>query len=308
MFKKYMHVEKWGNTEVEGIELGKCYVFPKLDGTNASLWAKFPQILGMERLVVEGGSRNRTLSFDNDNAGFLTWVYSEDHDFYERVVNFFETHPNLRLYGEWLVPHTLKTYREDAWNKFYIFDVLNDETDQLLSYEIYKPILDSFGLDYIPPLAVVKNAGYNNFIHTLSQNVLYIRDGQGVGEGIVIKNYDFYNRFGNQVWAKIVTSEFKEKHHKEMGAPEREGRLVEESIADEYVSQALVEKVVARIENETGGWSSKYIPRLLETVFYDLIREEIWEFIKKNKHPTINFKTLKHFTIGKVKTLKPELF
>jgi hypothetical protein len=33
-----MHIEKFGNTGVEGIELGECYVFPKLDGTNSSLW------------------------------------------------------------------------------------------------------------------------------------------------------------------------------------------------------------------------------------------------------------------------------
>ena len=37
-FKKYQHVERFGNIEVEGIELGKCYIFPKIDGTNASIW------------------------------------------------------------------------------------------------------------------------------------------------------------------------------------------------------------------------------------------------------------------------------
>ena len=37
-FIRYMHVEKFNTAEVEGIEIGTCYVFPKLDGTNASLW------------------------------------------------------------------------------------------------------------------------------------------------------------------------------------------------------------------------------------------------------------------------------
>ena len=36
-FQKYMHVERLGKEEVEGITSGKCYVFPKLDGT-ASLY------------------------------------------------------------------------------------------------------------------------------------------------------------------------------------------------------------------------------------------------------------------------------
>lgn len=37
-FKKYQHVERFGNLEVEAIELGECYVFSKLDGTNSSCW------------------------------------------------------------------------------------------------------------------------------------------------------------------------------------------------------------------------------------------------------------------------------
>ena len=35
MFLKYMHLERYGNEEVDGIEQGTTYVFPELDGTNA---------------------------------------------------------------------------------------------------------------------------------------------------------------------------------------------------------------------------------------------------------------------------------
>ena len=38
MFKKYTHIVRFGHDEVEGIEDGTCYVFPKLDGANASIW------------------------------------------------------------------------------------------------------------------------------------------------------------------------------------------------------------------------------------------------------------------------------
>ena len=37
-FIKYQHIERWGMDEVEGIEIGTCHVFPKLDGTNASVY------------------------------------------------------------------------------------------------------------------------------------------------------------------------------------------------------------------------------------------------------------------------------
>ena len=35
MFLKYMHLERYGNEEVDGIEQGTTYVFPKLDGTKS---------------------------------------------------------------------------------------------------------------------------------------------------------------------------------------------------------------------------------------------------------------------------------
>jgi len=38
MFKKYQHIERYGNEEVEGIDLGDCYIFPKIDGTQAIVW------------------------------------------------------------------------------------------------------------------------------------------------------------------------------------------------------------------------------------------------------------------------------
>ena len=36
-FRRYQHIERFGNDEVAGIEDGTCYVFPKIDGTNA-IW------------------------------------------------------------------------------------------------------------------------------------------------------------------------------------------------------------------------------------------------------------------------------
>lgn len=297
-FKKYPHLERWGTTEVEGIENGTCYVFPKLDGTNASIW------LDGE---IQAGSRKRHLSLDADNAGFLEAVLADD-----RYKAFFEDHPGKRLFGEWLVPHSLKTYRDDTWRKFYVFDVAVDDPGAgytFLPYTVYQNILEEYDLDYIPAMAVVRNGTYEQFLHQATQhNDFLIQDGKGMGEGVVIKNYDWVNRFGRQTWAKIVTSEFKEKHKKAMGGTEIQGKqMVEAEIAEEFVTEALVEKVFAKIQNED-GWSSKFIPRLLHTVFYDVIREDSWSFVKKHKNPKIDFKTLQYQIFSRVKNLKPELF
>ena len=64
----------------------------------------------------------------------------------------------------------------------------------------------------------------------------------------------------------------------------------------------------AKISLENDGWTSKNIPKLLGMAYYELIKEEAWNFIKENKMPTINFKTLNHFVIDRIKQLKPEIF
>ncbi|MHB8602165.1 MAG: RNA ligase family protein [Nitrosotalea sp.] len=304
MFKPYLHVERFGNEEVTNIELGTTHVFPKLDGTNASVWYDPNDPQALEGLCA--GSRTRQLSITNDNAGFFQACIEQPLK--DRLLAYFRDYPNNRLYGEWLVPHTLKTYRESAWKRFWIFDVFNDWSDQYIDYNTYAPYLSASSLDYIPPLAIITNGSYDNFIHVLESNNFFIEEGKGLGEGIVIKNYDFYNKFDRQAQAKIVRSEFKEEHYRVMGAPERESKMVEEEIAEEFCTQAMCEKVLAKISNEMEGWTSKYIPRLLETVFYDLIKEETWEFLKKHKYPTINFGALRHLIYRRVKVNLPTIF
>lgn len=294
MFKKYMHLERYGNDAVDGIESGVNYIFPKLDGTNAQVWRNADGSLGF-------GSRNRTLSLDNDNAGFMNYGHKN-----ESLIKFFEKYPDYRLHGEWLVPHSLKTYRDDAWRKFYIFDV--ESPYGFMQYEEYQPLLEENGLDYLAPLAIIKNGSYEQYQQCLAKNVFLIKDGEGIGEGIVIKNYGFVNKFGDQIWAKVISNAFKEVHHKEMGAPIVGHDLIEEKIVRDFVTGDLVKKVYAKIVLDQGGWESKYIPRLLETVFYDLITEEVWDILKKYNNPKIDFRLLKTLTIAEVKRTMSTLF
>lgn len=299
-FKKYQHVERYGNTEVNGIEIGECVIFPKIDGTNSQIYLD-------DNSNIKAGSRNRELTLEKDNAGFYAWVLEN-----ENIKDYLQKHPTHRLYGEWLVPHSLRTYRDDAWRRFYIFDVCIDKEDgeiEYIPYNIYQPMLEEFNLDYIPPLAIVKNGSYDQFIHYLNKNNFLIKDGEGNGEGIVIKNYSFVNKFGRTTWAKIVTSEFKEKHTKVMGTPVISNEyIIEETILKEFCTEAFIEKEFAKIVNEKDGWSSKYIPELFGRVWYELINEESWNIIKKYKTPTINYKLLKNLMIKKIKEVKTEIF
>lgn len=299
-FRKYQHIERFGTDEVDGIEFGKCFIFYKIDGTNSSVWLD-------NKGNLKAGSRNRELTLENDNAGFYNTIINNIN-----IKSYMSKHPTHRLFGEWLVPHSLKTYRRDAWRKFYIFDVCIDNEDGLeyIPYDIYKPMLEEFSLNYIPPLAIINNPTYESLIKCLEKTGQFlIEDGKGNGEGIVIKNYDFYNKFKRQTWAKIVANEFKEKHHKEMGCPEFSAeQMIEEKIVDKYCTDAFIEKEHYKIINEQQGWQSKYIPMLLGRVFSELIKEESWNIVKEFKYPKINYKTLNALVIQKVKQVKREIF
>jgi hypothetical protein len=76
---------------------------------------------------------------------------------------------------------------------------------------IYKQWLDDYEIEYIPCIATVENGNIETFNKILEKNNYLIEDGKGIGEGIVIKNYEYVNKYGRITWAKIVTSEFKEK-------------------------------------------------------------------------------------------------
>lgn len=300
-FKPYIHLERFGTQEVEGIEHGMCFIFPKVDGSNASVWLN-------NKGEICAGSRTRQLSLDHDNAGFLAWVIQQDN-----LKAYLFANPTHRLYGEWLVPHTLKTYRKDAWRRFWIFDVAkvdpNTHDEIFISYDAYNEELEKFKLDYILPMFRIENVNLDYLMGALEKNTFLIDDNSGVGEGVVVKNYDFINRYGRTVWAKVVRQSFKEDNAKAFGINTiRLGTGVEQQIVDEFVTPAMIDKVMAKIVNEKGTWQTKFIPQLLNVVFYDLVKEETWEYLKKHNLPTINFQTLKALTIRKIKQEQAQLF
>jgi hypothetical protein len=308
-FLKYQHIERFGTDEVDGIELGVCHVFAKIDGTNSSVW--------LEDGALRFGSRNRECTLEADNQGFVAFASVDP-----KIRGYLEAHPTHRLFGEWLVPHSLKTYRPDAWRRFYVFDVCIEtaraedegpaeasEGIEYLPYEIYKPLLEAHGLDYIPLLAEVRNGAREQFERLMLENTYLVCDGRGAGEGIVVKNYGYRNKYGRVTWAKLVRNEFKEANAAAFGPRIVKGEaMIEAAIVSEFCTPALVEKEHAKIVAEVGVWKSEMIPRLLGTVFHALVTECGWEMVKKHRNPTINYKTLNALTIQQIKTAKPEIF
>lgn len=298
-FMRYLSLKRFGNTEVENINIGKVYVFPKLDGTNASVWID-------QFGVICAGSRNRKISVENDNGGFMNWLTVNGGVNSENIHDLLDANPDLRLFGEWLIPHTIKDYLEDSWRTFNVFDVYSHKEERYLSYEEYKPLLDEFGVNYIPCQKIIVNGEFDDFVHQ-AQLADYCLPSGRIGEGVVLKNYRFVNKYGRYAAAKVVNSEFKASNRKEWGAPVQENRMTEEALAN-LMPSTIPEKVYAKIVSEKGGFDSKDIPRLLDQSYFDFFHEELWDAVKKIKAKSVDFNTLKSFIYKKTKEALPQIF
>lgn len=284
-FKKYEKVHRFDHIdEVDGILNGECYIFEKLDGANASVWADF------EERKIYLASRNQIVSSWEFGAeeitgefwGFPQYILKSD------IINFLLAHPWIRLYGEWLVKHTV-VYPSEVLNNFYVFDVEDMDTEQTLHYLQWKEKIQEYQIKFIEPFTVLTNPSIKD-----------IEDGLGrtnygaipQGEGLVVKNYNFVNKYGRQVYAKMVTKEFKEMNARVFGGPiPREA--IEMKIASVYCTLERVAKILGKIEDSKGEKPNiEDMGRLLGTVYNDIITEEMWTILKKFKNPTIDFHKL----------------
>lgn len=299
-FKKYQHVCRLGTSDTDGILNGKCYIFPKIDGTNSQVYLD-------DTGTLCAGSRNHKLSLEKDNQAFYKTILDD-----KQIAAYLHKHPNHRLFGEWLVPHSLKTYVDDAWKKFYIFDVCIDNGDDFkyLTYEEYAPLLDEFNLLYLKPLMIEEDPTQEQIAWCVNNNTYNIKENEGCGEGIVIKRYDYINKYGRIVWAKVLHDEFNNKRQSKGKKDTIVGKLeIEFNIVDNYVTSDFIEKEYAKIINDYPPIQrKKLIPILIERVWKTLIDEEMYNIIKKYKCPIVDFKGLKKLVIDKIKKVKIDLF
>lgn len=298
--KFYPHLVRYGTQETSGIEDGECFIFSKVDGTNASARLE----INLSKTEVIAGSRKRLLTIHDDNQGFCKWLLNQDN-----IKEFLLEYPDYILYGEWLKRHTIKTYKDDAWNKFYVFDVFDRKQNKFIHYNDYVGLLEDYKIEYIPVECVISNPTIDKLkiLSTTKSNFL-IKEGEGHGEGIVIKNYDYVNKYGRTTWAKIVNDEFI-KNSKSRSNLTLVDMTIEENIINAYCTEAFIRKeyskLLAMYDNK---FEKKYIKELLGRVYYEFIKEEAYIFIPGLRNPKIDFRVLQNLLIQKVKeVLKDEI-
>lgn len=310
---KFLHVTRLDEVADILTYPGTTYVFPKLDGTNAVVWADYDG-------TVHAGSRNRELSANKDNAAFHQWALESEE--MEPVRQVAKDNPGWAICGEWLTPKTghIKKYLELG---FWIFDVkpvygmativLESDVNRrggYIPYPNYKKIFDEAKYDkVVPPIGVYQAdicpVSQGDLVKLLDNNHFNL-PADVVGEGIVIKNYDYVSRYGNYEEAKIVRDEFKADKGKKKEMINL-ANSVEVAIVDDFVTPSDVYKSMAKVETAMNepfdATKSKHFGMVLELVYTDLLTEEIMPIQKKYGKYPLTFNMLHKACNDKVRNI-----
>lgn len=274
MENKYTHIERLTNPEVKGILTGEIFCYPKLDGANASVEYS-------NEIICR--SRKQVLNGENTLKGFLNYCVENPGNF-SQFSNFFKEYPNIIIFGEWLVPHSIKTYKSNSWNKFYIFDFYDKLSESYLDFEKcrenFSPLLSNF--EFVPLIGKYSNLDSVEKLISLCEENNYLLES-GKCEGIVIKNYSFVNKYGRTPFAKLINEKLVTIKEKVSNLNNLEAEIIEK-----YLSQEYLLKEINKVEEP-----HKKIGYLVTTVFEEFVRDYILEIISKYKYPNINFKKLK---------------
>lgn len=279
-FKAYPKIHRLGKEEVEDILIGKVSLQEKIDGANTSIW--------IDDGLVKCGTRTRELPLDESFNGFQEAVRSN-----KKIKEWLLDHPQCRLYGEWLVKHTI-TYPDEAYKKIYLFDVYDEEKGDFANQDTVEKIAAELGLEY-PKMFVkdiyVKADEINQYVGKsfVAAN----------GEGVVVKNEGFRNKFGDSVYAKVVHEKFKEANAIVFGGNNKHSEAYNEMyIVNKYCTLGRVQKIMQKLQNVTEKrLDMEHTPQIAGTCYHDMITEDIWEIIKKIK--VIDFQRLQRLSYRK---------
>jgi len=267
---RYMHIERLGHADVEGLLDGEVIVQEKLDGANATV-AIEPET---GRLVI--ASRNSAVS-----------VAGDPPNGFRGLVEYILGHHGLQMLaavyivrGEWLVPHSVKDYAPDTYKLFYVFDCQRYDTLEYVHPDEWMKVAPlEFGCLSVPTVDRLLNPTAAQ-IAELSVGPSAL--GAPKREGVVAKRYGFVNRFGRTAWGKVVAADFLEKNKLHMGANKHD--VPELRFVAETVTDAAVLKVIGKTSDLHGKQVDvRAMEEVLGRLWCELAHEELVDWWMKYK-------------------------
>lgn len=252
----------------DGFKVGDNIVIQeKIDGANASFQ------YDTELDEIKAFSRNSPLSLSNNLRGFWEWTQKLNKEL-------FKQYPNLRVFGEWLVSHTIP-YPQDKYYNFYCFDLYNTEIEQYLTQDEVEKFCIENNLNYIP---IFYKGEFQSWEHIKSFVGKTFLGGER-GEGVVVKNIDRLNdpNIRMPFYTKIVSDEFAETKAipKMKDIAELESRAKAQELVGTIVTEARVRKLIHKLVDEgiiPEQWDEQNMGTIAKNigslVYYDCKKEE----------------------------------
>lgn len=224
---KYRSIERLKSKDLGLFNEGDAIcIQEKIDGANAS----FQYI--EEAGTIVAFSRKQVLSEQNDLRGFWHYVQSLDKDKVQEVLG-----TNLRMFGEWLVPHTV-VYPEDVYEQFYCFDVLDMKSDCFLSQRQVRAIVHQLDL---PTVHTFYEGPFMSWEHVQSF-VGQTHLGGEIGEGVVLKTQEAGSEFH---YTKLLGEKFSERKHKQNEY--NPAKKIEKTLEEQALYNNIVESIVTDV-------------------------------------------------------------
>lgn len=267
--KKYTDIIRYGKASAQGIikEGDKISITEKIDGANASFTADKENTNG-----VSCYSRRLILNEENTLRGFYKWVNDNIVPIKDKL------NPNYRYIGEWLVSHKVQ-YQEDKYQQFYMFSIWDENKEEYVSDEIVISEAERLGLKTVEYFYIGDFISYEHMSSFIGKsNITKIPD---TGEGIVVKNSNYFDKYGKQVFVKLVSENFaeiqKQKLPKNPNIHEKEIVIIKTVLTKPRVDK-LMHKLVDENKLTRDEFAIENMKKLIKLlgnkVYEDMIKEE----------------------------------
>lgn len=278
IFHKYPKIFALGheeNAEIFNNPDDLIWVEEKIDGTNIRIFIHDGKITF--------GSHKRELD-ENPEKFFIRIL---EYINYKLKGKDLSKYNNYILYGEGCIKHTIN-YDWDKIPPFLGFDILDCNTNRFLKPKDASLIFESLGFTFVPILNLELNiltAKTASFFlselndEKLPQSKYYL----GSVEGLVFKNYNKEI----DIFAKYVSTKFKEKNEDAFGVSKKKARTRDENNNNElfistYATNARIDKGIFALIEDGNILDMKLMHKLPKYIMDDIWEENWKELINSN--------------------------
>ena len=272
--KKYTDVIRYGKSSTNGVlqEGDIISVTEKFDGSNSSFRLDETNPLG-----ISCYSRNKPLDEHNTLSGFYNWVVENIEPIKD------ELNPNYIYYGEWLVKHKV-VYKDECYKNFYMFSIWDIEKEQYLSDETVISEAERLRLITTNYFYRGKFISFEHLMSFVGKSDMTLEPN--TGEGIVVKNVNYLDNHGKQMFVKLVSEKFAEVQKQKLPKnPNIDSPVIE--LVKSVLTKPRVEKIMYKLVDE-GLLKEDYaiedmgliLRSLGSSVYDDIMKEESDLFVE----------------------------